>query len=181
MTSSDAASRAPGAPTRGGGRDWWSGKVRRTYGHVRARVSGAERSELAGWLRPEELALFDAMHVADRRHGLDVVAWLGAAGETERDVLVAGLLHDCGKGDTGVGPRIAYALGHRYGRAFWRPAAIVPGWGAAIDRLRVHADSSAELAARAGCSVRTVELIRHQDRPLDPEAGERLRLADEAC
>ena len=33
---------------------------------------------------------------------------------------------------------------------------------------------------RAGCSPRTVELIRWQDAPRDPEAGERLRLADEA-
>jgi HD domain len=143
-------------------------------------VPDTERSELTGWLRPQELALFDAMHVADRRHGLDVVAWLRTAGESERDVLVAGLLHDCGKGQTGVGPRIAYALGRRYDRTFWRMAAIVPGWGAAIERLRVHADASAELAAQAGCSERTVQLIRHQDRPVDPEAGERLRLADEA-
>jgi hypothetical protein len=36
------------------------------------------------------------------------------------------------------------------------------------------------MAAAAGCSVRTVELIRWQDAPRDPDAGERLRLADEA-
>jgi hypothetical protein len=36
------------------------------------------------------------------------------------------------------------------------------------------------LAAAAGCSSRTVELIRHQDAPADPEFGELLRLADEA-
>jgi hypothetical protein len=180
LTSTDAASGDQGAPTRSAAASWWSGKVRQTFGHLRAGVSDPERAELAGWLRPAELELFDAMHLADRRHGLDVVAWLRGAGETERDVLLAGLLHDCGKGDTGVGPRIAYALGQRYGRGVWRAASVVPGWPAAIDRLRIHADSSAELAAGAGCSARTVELIRHQDRPLDPEAGERLRLADEA-
>ena len=36
------------------------------------------------------------------------------------------------------------------------------------------------LAAAAGCSPRTVELIRHQDAPRDAECGELLRLADEA-
>jgi hypothetical protein len=36
------------------------------------------------------------------------------------------------------------------------------------------------LAAVAGCSLVTVELIRHQDAPVDPIAGEQLRLADEA-
>jgi hypothetical protein len=34
--------------------------------------------------------------------------------------------------------------------------------------------------SRGGCSPRTVELIRNQDAPLDPEFGELLRLADEA-
>ena len=51
---------------------------------------------------------------------------------------------------------------------------------AALERLRTHAETSAALAAAAGCSPRTVELIRHQDAPTDPEFGELLRLADEA-
>ena len=51
---------------------------------------------------------------------------------------------------------------------------------AAMGRLLSHAETSARLAAAAGCSERTVELIRWQDEPRDPIAGERLRLADEA-
>ncbi len=159
---------------------WWGDKTRQAVAHLRASVDRAERAALAAWLRPEELTLFDAMHVADRRHGLDVVAYLRDDGMTEDDVLVAGLLHDCAKGDTGLGPRVAYSLGERYGRWIARPATLVPGWGAALQRLRVHAEASARLTAAAGCSPRTVELIRHQDRPVDPDAGERLRLADEA-
>ncbi len=85
-----------------------------------------------------------------------------------------------GKGDTGVWPRVAYSLGERYGTWIWRAAAVVPGFGAALERLRTHAETSAVLAAAAGCSARTVELIRHQDAPDDPEFGELLRLADEA-
>jgi hypothetical protein len=120
------------------------------------------------------------MHVADRRHGLDVVASLRADGATASDVLLAGLLHDAGKGDTGVGPRVAYTLGERYGTWIWDIAAFLPGWRAALARLRTHAETSAVLAAAAGCTSRTVELIRHQDAPTDPEFGELLRLADEA-
>ena len=121
------------------------------------------------------------MHVADRRHGLDVVASLRADGVDEPDVLVAGLLHDAGKGDTGVWPRVAYSLGQRYGAWVWR----VAGVAARVRRRRssgcaTHAETSAALAAAAGCSPRTVELIRHQDAPDDPEFGELLRLADEA-
>jgi hypothetical protein len=159
---------------------WWATKTRQVRDHLRARVSDEDRAALLDWLTPAELALFDAMHVADRRHGLDVVAHLRASEATDHDLLVAGLLHDCSKGDTGVMPRIVYSLGQRYGSRIWRVAGIVPGWSAAVERLRVHPEASAALTAAAGCSPATVELIRHQDAPIDPVAGEQLRLADEA-
>lgn len=159
---------------------WWADRSRQVVGHLRARVAESERRDLAGWLTPTQVGLFDAMHVADRRHGLDVVARLRTGGVTDGEVLVAGLLHDCAKGDTGVLPRIVYSLGQRYGQEIWRVAGIVPGWRVALERLRIHAEASASLAAGAGCSARTVELIRHQDDPIDPVAGEQLRLADEA-
>lgn len=159
---------------------WWADKSRQVVGHLRARVAESERADLAGWLSPAQILLFDAMHVADRRHGLDVVGRLRTGGVTDGDVLVAGLLHDCAKGDTGVLPRIVYSLGRRYGTWIWRVAGLVPGWRTTLERLRVHADASADRAATAGCSARTVELIRHQDEPTDPLAGELLRLADEA-
>lgn len=120
------------------------------------------------------------MHVADQRHGLDVVASLRADGASDVDLLLAGLLHDAGKGDTGVWPRVAYVLGQRFGRWIWVVTRRLPGFGASLDRLRTHAETSAALASSVGCSPRTVELIRWQDDPRDPEYGEPLRLADEA-
>lgn len=168
-----------GGTARGGPR-WWATKARQLVVHVRARVTVDERSGLAAWLTPAQLAVFDAMHVADRRHGLDVVASLRGEGVSDADVLTAGLLHDAGKGSVGAGPRVAYALGQAYGAWVWRVAGRLPGWREALGLLRVHADRSAEIAAAAGCSARTVDLIRHQEAPRDPEFGELLRLADEA-
>jgi hypothetical protein len=159
---------------------WWAAKVRQFRSHVRARVGSDERAGLVDWLTPAQLELFDRMHVADRRHGLDVVRTLRSEGVADREVLLAGLIHDAGKGPTGVVPRIAYALGQGYGSWVWRIARLAPGMAPALDRLRVHAETSARLAATAGCSPRTVELIRNQDAPLDPDAGRLLRLADEA-
>jgi hypothetical protein len=159
---------------------WWVAKVRQFRSHVRARVGADERAALADWLSPAQLGLFDSMHVADRRHGLDVVRTLRADGVADGEVLLAGLLHDAGKGATGVGPRVALSLGQMYGAWIWRMAGAIPGWRAALGRLREHAEASARLAAEAGCSARTVELIRHQDAPLDPVAGRALQLADEA-
>ena len=159
---------------------FWASKVRQFRAHRRAQVEATERAALFGWLTPAQLALFDSMHVADRRHGLDVVATLRAEGQLDAELLLAGLLHDAGKGDTGLWPRVAYSLGQEYGSWIWRVAAVLPGFRGALVRLREHAETSARLAAAAGCTARTVALIRYQDAPRDGDAGERLRLADEA-
>jgi hypothetical protein len=159
---------------------WWAGKVRQTRRHLTARVAPRERDSLVAWLTPAQLALFDGMHAADRRHGLDVVAALRAGGEREPDVLLAGLLHDAGKGDTGMLPRIVYSLRQAGFGLVARVVRRLPRMAASLDRLAGHAEASARMAENAGCSPRTAELIRWQDAPRDPDAGERLRLADEA-
>jgi hypothetical protein len=159
---------------------FWGSKVRQFRAHLGARVGAEERAEIAAWLTPDQLVVFDAMHVADRRHGLDVARTLREGGVADRDVLLAGLLHDAGKGRTGLWPRVAYSLGQEYGRWIWRLARLVPGWSAALGGLRDHPELSARLAADAGCPPLTIELIRHQDAPRDQAFGELFRLADEA-
>lgn len=165
---------------RPGSAAWWTGKIRQTRRHLAARVPARERDALAGWLSPAQLAVFDAMHVADRRHGLDVVATLRTAGTDDPEVLLAGLLHDAGKGDTGLVPRVVFSLGQAGMTWVERVTGWLPGMRRSLERLRAHAEVSARMAEAAGCSSRTVELIRWQSDPRDPEAGERLRLADEA-
>ena len=159
---------------------WWATKVRQFARHATARVTAAERGSLDAWLTPAEARLFDTMHVADRRHGLDVVASLRTMGVADRDVLVAGLLHDAGKGATGLWARVTWSLGEAWGSYVWRVAERLPGMSRPLARLRDHAELSAALAAAAGCSSRTVELIRNQDAPTDPQFGELLLAADEA-
>ena len=107
---------------------WWGRKVRQARAHLAARVTDEERAGLAVWLTPAELALFDAMPVADRRHGLDVVARLRDLGARDPDLLLAGLLHDCGKGPSvRLAHRVAWSLSERYGSWLLRPIAVVPG------------------------------------------------------
>ncbi len=171
---------------RAGSPGWWSTKVRQFRAHVTARVASSERAGLEGWVPAPLLALFDAMPVADRRHGLDVVASLrAAAGGGDPELLLAGLLHDCGKTTSnghGVGllPRIAWSLGEALGRWFVRAARHLPSFGSALDILRDHAQRSAELVLAAGGSSRTAALIRDQAATPADRAGELLRLADEA-
>ena len=160
---------------------WWGSKVRRFRAHVGASVRPAERADLAAWVSPAQLAVFDGMHVADKRHGLDVVATLRAGGSSDAELLLAGLLHDAGKGPTvGVWPRVAWSLGEAYGQRIVSIARRLPGFDRKLDLLRDHAELSARLAEGAGCTPRTVELIRNQAEPVDREAGRLLWLADEA-
>jgi hypothetical protein len=160
---------------------WWATKTRQAGRHVFGRVRPEERAQLATWLGPPQLALFDSMHQADQRHGLDVVAALRADGREDPDLLLAALLHDCSKGPGVRLPhRVAWSLSERYGEGMERAFTRIPGFAGAFDRLRDHAEDSARLAREAGCSERTAELIRHQADPVDHDAGAALLAADEA-
>lgn len=160
---------------------WWGTKVRQTRRHLFGRVSEHERAGLDDWLDQPQLALFDSMHRADQRHGLDVAMALRAEGRDDPELLLAALFHDSSKGPgTRLHHRVAWSLGERYGSGVEGAFARLPGYGAAFERLRHHPDDSARLALQAGCSERTAELIRHQSDPVDPDAGVALRLADEA-
>ncbi len=161
---------------------WWMAKTRQAVRYLAGRVSVDERAELATWLSEPQLALFDSMHRADQRHGLDVAATLRSEGYQDREVLLAALLHDASKGPSVRLPqRVAWSLGERYGEGVTTTLARLPGFAAAFESLRHHAADSAALASAAGCTERTAELIRYQADPVDAEAGAALRAADEAC
>jgi len=121
------------------------------------------------------------MPAADRRHGLDVVAALRAAGVDDRDVHLAGLFHDTGKGRTiRLWHRVAWSLGELLGPWVHAMASRLPGGDRAMARLRDHAERSAELAAAVGCPPRSVALIRGDAGSGGGAALAALRAADEA-
>jgi len=160
---------------------WWAAKVRRFGRYFIGRVGDRETHELTSWLTPAQLRLFESMHRADQRHGLDVVASLRADGQSDPDLLVAGLLHDCAKGRAlHVWHRVGWSLAEHYGRKVERLLLRVPTFPAAFRTLAAHAARSAEMALAAGCTPATAELIRNQAEPADDKLGRALLLADEA-
>jgi hypothetical protein len=160
---------------------WWVSKARQLGRHVAARVRPVERAALAEWLTPAQLALFDGMPVADRRHGLDVVAALGPEAAHDDDLRLAALFHDAGKGPSiRLWHRVAWSLGELLGTWVHGLAARLPGGADAMARLRDHADRSAELARAVGCSPRAAALIRGSVGPDDAPTLAALHAADEA-
>lgn len=158
-------------------------RVRQFVRHIGARVGPAEDDQAAARLPGAAGDLYRAMPVADRRHGLDVLARLEAAGLTDPDLLAAALLHDSGKGHR-------LRLWHRVAVVL---LAAVPGDG--VRRLAVddpdswrypfhlqlnHVELSAQAALAAGCSPRTAAFIRGTAADADRALQAALTAADAA-
>ncbi len=127
------------------------------------------------YLPPAAARLFAAMPRYDRQHALRVLRTLRERGQTDPDLMAAALLHDVGKSQHPVG---SLRLGHRVAAVLLR--AFAPGllekmgsrqdgWRRLFYVQQHHAELGAVLAQAAGCSSRTVELIRRHEEPLPPE------------
>ncbi len=132
--------------------------------------------EAGQFLSPAQRALFERMAAPDRRHALTVFRALRERGVQEEDLLVAALLHDVGKAESppSIWVRVAMVLLERFA-PHWlaRISAGEPrGWRRPFVIYWRHAEIGAELAARAGCSPRTVDLIRRHHTPVPPPRGE---------
>jgi hypothetical protein len=152
--------------------------------HVRARVAPGEEADARAILGERAWPLFAAMSVADRRHGLDVVGRLRAAGLEERDLLTAALLHDAAKGHrVRLWHRVAGVLLEAASpRLLERLAAADPrSWRHPFHLYLHHARLSADLAERAGCSPRVVAFLRGSaSGPADVQLFHALKVADDA-
>jgi hypothetical protein len=178
-------------------------RVQQFFRATFAWVRPSEIEALEAILSPAQMALFRRMARSDQRHSLDVLSALRRAGHDDRSLARAALLHDCGKSVPAGGKSVA-AEGKLAGNGgplqritVWHRTLIVllqrlaPGW---LDRLAFdgrgwrrpfaihiqHAQTSAELAAQAGCTPKVVDLIRghHEPEPQD-ERSALLQWADE--
>jgi HD-like signal output (HDOD) protein len=153
------------------------------FGALRPHVSAADRAEAYSYLAPDEQRLFETMMLRDQQHGIAAFRHVHAAGAAEDPhLLVAALLHDCGKGRVAIWQRVAHVLLGVAAPGLRRRIASEHGavWRRAFWRLLEHPDIGAALAERAGADAEVVRIIREQESPYPDERVALLQAADEA-
>jgi hypothetical protein len=150
---------------------------------LNARITESETQAARETLGEALFPLFESMQVADRRHALDVFEMLLNNGRSEREILQAALIHDCGKGslagaDLRVWHRVAHVVLHPVEPLARAGARLNVGLAA----LRDHGEKTVALARAYGASPEVLGLLEQIEemRPLD-EAGRVLKRADDTC
>jgi|SRR5579875_715825 len=146
-----------------------------------AQPDAAALAEMRALLTPTQQRLFLRMAPRDQWHCIETLRLLPPNLRADREIAVAALLHDAGKGYIHLHERVLFVL---LGRAPWllqriaRPGAC--GLRGALYRSLTHAETGAMLALQVGASERTAALIRaHHDASADDPALIALRAADD--
>jgi putative nucleotidyltransferase with HDIG domain len=155
-------------------------RIRQFLAAIRARVSADEMAVLEQHIDPSQRDLFRAMSPIDQRHCLDVANALRRQGHSDPDLLRAALLHDVGKRGIRLWHRVTGVLLEAFWPALLEKLAVnrSQSWLYGFYIYRHHADLSAELAKRSGCSPAVVELIRQHHIPSENEQAKALWEAD---
>jgi hypothetical protein len=144
---------------------------------LRPRIRDGEVEQARGLLPENQSRLFFAMERRDQRHALEVMRRLRESTD-DASILVAALLHDCGKGKVALWLRILNVLAPGLVGAL--ATAGSRGWRGSAYRLRHHAEIGATMAEAAGSNPTTVRLIRGQVEPDEAWMHELLTGADDA-
>jgi hypothetical protein len=136
-------------------------RVRHFWRALRPRMTDADHDLVKAWLTPAQARLFLTMEVRDQEHSAGTARELLTAGFDDPDLIVAGLLHDAGKGRQALWHRVVYVLSDAVSPSMAAKLASESGseWRRALWRSRSHAEESARLALEAGTSLRCAELI----------------------
>jgi hypothetical protein len=132
---------------------------------LRPRIDPIDLAFARSLLTETERDLFDAMERRDQRHAIAVLGRVRVHTE-DHDVLIAALLHDCGKGSVPVWLRILKVMSPDALLRFAHPHES-KGWRHAAHRLHNHESIGERLTREAGVSEGAIRLIGGY-----PEPGE---------
>jgi hypothetical protein len=143
-------------------------RIHQTWSALTAKPEKSDLEEVEDFLPPSQFALFKGLHPSEQSHSIAVYRGLLENGLEQPDLLTAALLHDVGKNRCPVHlwDRIVIVLGEEIVpslAASWGEAEP-DSWKRPFVVSQKHAGWGAQMAAAAGASQLTVDLInRHQE------------------
>lgn len=157
-------------------------RARQFWHALRARPDQKLLEKAFTLLTPAQMSLFRQMLPGEQAHALKVLSKLLGQGETHPDLLVAALLHDCGKltYPMNVVERVWIVIAQRsfplrsrqWGMVSQEDLPRIPAWRRALAVAEKHPVWGAELVRQAGGSALLQALIRrHQERPGQGQLG----------
>lgn len=123
-------------------------------------------------LPPNAMQLFLSQPLPEQRHALDVALDLWTSGIRDNHLLIAALLHDCGKGKNPlkVWERIIIVLLQKLPLPVWNNLLQTQSpFSGPLRTAQEHPQWSAEMAAAIGLSPQVVELISQHHNPNNHE------------
>jgi len=154
-------------------------RVRQFFGALRPHVHDADRREAYPWLNEAQQLVFESMMLRDQQHGIEVFRRVSLSSPRDAPLIVAALLHDCGKGQVRLWQRVAHVLMPSGVR---RTLASETGasWRRAFWRLTHHPELGAVTVAATGADPDAVRMIREQEAPARDRRLALLQAADDA-
>ncbi len=134
------------------------------------RIAPQEQAQVQRWLTPALYNVFCRLNLAEQHHAYNVRRTLVESGQTNPDLLTAGLLHDVGKSQMplAVWEKVAIVLGHRFASQTtmaWGNEQLVTWWRRPFINANQHPAWGAEMISKAGATPLVVELVRrHADK-----------------
>jgi hypothetical protein len=146
-------------------------RVRQFAGALRPRVTARDRTDAYAYLSAPERNVFESMTLRDQEHGIAVMRRVrDECGDADHALIVAALLHDCGKQHVTLWHRVLHVA---IPDVIERHIAAESGasWRRALWRLFEHPRLGAEMVAAAGSGPEVVRLIAEQEADADPADG----------
>lgn len=143
-------------------------RIRQFWQALRPKICSEELNWAFGILPSSAIPLFLDQSLAEQRHALDVALDLRSAEPRNRNLLIAALLHDCGKtkNPLNVWERIYIVLLQRASRKTWdcllRSCSFL---SSPLRTAQEHPTWGAELALHIGLDMEIVELIHYHHFP----------------
>ncbi|MGE4273142.1 MAG: HD domain-containing protein [Desulfitobacterium sp.] len=147
-------------------------RVRQLYYAIYPRIKTEELEWAMSLLPPCSLPLFEGQSLPEQRHALDVALDLHTSGIQVSHLLVAALLHDCGKikHPLKMWERIAIVLLQKLPQQIWEHIESSQSpLSLSLRTAHAHPSWGAELAQEFGLDPHIIELIREHHHPHSKE------------